>query len=492
MPIHHSEPLGKVRTKIVATVGPASRDPAVLAEMVEAGVDVFRINFSHGSQDEHSATLATIRRVAEESGRMIAVLQDLGGPKMRLGRIPGDAVDCRLGDDFQLVTDRTSDDPHQLTCTYRTLCRDLRAGDTVLYADGAVVMVVTESVDEGARMKVTLPGRIKSQQGINLPGAALSVKTLTDKDLHDLDWTARNAVEYVGLSFVRQATDIVKLREELAKRGSRARIVAKIEKPQAVADLDAIVAQADAVMVARGDLGVEMDVARVPAIQKLVIAACHRARIPVITATQMLNSMETSSRPTRAEATDVFNAVLDGTDAVMLSGETAVGQYPVEAVATMSRIVIEAEALLFAHSRASWPILGAVVVGQEQGRAGWVQPITESMVEAASLVCRRLGAALLIVATHSGRTALAISKLRYPTPTLALSDDAEVARAMALYWGVCPLHSPEISAPEETLKFALDWARERDLVARGDRVILLRGNMPDNPSHNAMFVREVK
>jgi pyruvate kinase len=327
---------------------------------------------------------------------------------------------------------------------------------------------------------------------VNLPGAALALSALTEKDLRDLDWTARNEVEYVGLSFVRRAADVVMLREQLQQRGSRARIVAKIEKPQAVADLDAIVAEADAVMVARGDLGVEMDVARVPAIQKQVIAACHRARIPVITATQMLNSMETSSRPTRAEASDVFNAVLDGTDAVMLSGETAIGQYPVEAVSTMSRIVIEAESLLFAHSRATWPILGGVtVVGQEKGRAGWVQPTTESVVEAASLVCRRLGSPLLIVVTHSGRTALALSKLRYATPTLALADDPEVARAMALYWGVCPLLSPSIASPEQTSNFALDWAREGGPIARGDRVVLVRGTTPDDPSHNAMIVQEV-
>ena len=326
---------------------------------------------------------------------MIAVLQDLGGPKIRLGPIPGDAVECRLGEEFILVADRTSDDPRQLTCTYRELPRDLKAGDAVLFADGAVAMVVIRSDAEGARMKVTLAGRLRSQQGINLPGAALSVKALTDKDLHDLDWTARNAVEYVGLSFVRHADDILRLREELARRGSRARIVAKIEKPQAVENLDAIIAQADAVMVARGDLGVEMDVARVPAIQKRVIAACHRARIPVITATQMLNSMETSSRPTRAEASDVFNAVLDGTDAVMLSGETAVGQYPVEAVATMSRIVTEAESLLFAAParvladprRRRWS-------ARSPAATGWVQPITACVVEAASLVCRRLSAAL--------------------------------------------------------------------------------------------------
>jgi pyruvate kinase len=230
----------------------------------------------------------------------------------------------------------------------------------------------------------------------------------------------------------------------------------------------------------------------VPAIQKRVIAACHRARIPVITATQMLNSMETSSRPTRAEASDVFNAVLDGTDAVMLSGETAVGQYPVEAVATMSRIAAEAEALLFSLGQSFAPILAREVIGQEPGRSGWVRPITECVVEAASQVCRRLGAALVVVSTHSGRTALALSKRRYPTPTLALSDDPEIARALALYWGVCPLHCPTIDAPEQALTIALDWARSRSLIAPGDRVVLVRGTMPDDPSHNAMFVQEVE
>jgi pyruvate kinase len=492
MPIHHCEPPGKVRTKIVATVGPASRAPAVIRAMIEAGVDVFRLNFSHGTQDEHTTTLAVIREVAEASGRMIAVLQDLGGPKLRLGPIPGDVVDCRSDEEFVLVQDRTADDPHQLTCTYRSLPRDLRPGDAVLYADGAVVMLVVKCDGAGARMKVTLPGTLRSHQGINLPGAALAVKALTEKDLNDLDWTAQHPVEYVGLSFVRHAYDILRLREELARRGSRARIVAKIEKPQAVENLDAIVAQADAVMVARGDLGVEMDVARVPAIQKQVIAACHRARIPVITATQMLNSMETSSRPTRAEATDVFNAVLDGTDGVMLSGETAIGQYPVDAVATMSRIVAEAETLMFAHPREVAPLLSQTVTGQEPGRAGWVQPVTACVIEAAGQVSRRLGAALLVVVTHSGRTALAISKLRHPTPNLALTDDAEIARAMALYWGVSPVHCPEIAAGEPGLAAALEWARARELITRGDRVVLVQGTMPHNPSHNALFVQEVE
>ena len=272
-----------------------------------------------------------------------------------------------------------------------------------------------------------MPGHIRSNQGINVPGAGLSVAALTEKDLADLEWTATHEVDYVGLSFVRKAEDIALLRTELERRGSHARIVAKIEKPQALDNLDAIVAETDAVMVARGDLGVELDVTRVPAIQKQIIDTCNRARIPVITATQMLNSMETSSRPTRAEASDVFNAVLDGTDAVMLSGETAIGQYPIESVAMMSKIVSEAETLMFADfavetpwtwSESNRPGLAATDGSggstQPVARAGRVQPITESVVEAASHISRRLNAALLVVATHSGRTALALSKQRNP------------------------------------------------------------------------------
>jgi len=324
-----------------------------------------------------------------------------------------------------------------------------------------------------------------------VPDVALSLQALTDKDKQDLEWTARHKVEYVGLSFVQRAGDLVELREELDRRGCRAKIVAKIEKPQAVENLESILSQTDAVMVARGDLGVEMDVAKVPAIQKRIISACHRARIPVITATQMLNSMETSNRPTRAEASDVFNAVLDGTDAVMLSGETAIGQYPVEAVATMSRIATEAERLLM--SGAAPGASGPAVAGQAPfgGRGGWVQPVTESVVEAASLICRRLGAGLLIVVTHSGRTALALSKQRSGTPTLALSDDIEIARALALLWGVTPLHFPGATDSEQALAFALGWARERDLVARGDRVVLVSGTMPNSQTHNGVLVHEV-
>jgi pyruvate kinase len=491
MAVSRREPLGKVCTKIVATVGPASRAPATLRALVEAGVDVFRLNFSHGNHDEHAQTLRDIREAADACDRVVAVLQDLCGPKIRLGPIPGDVVDCHEGEEFRLVAGRNSDDPRELTCTYPELPEELRPGDEVFFADGTVAMAVTAAEGHAARLSVTLPGRLRSNQGINVPGTGLRVPSLTEKDRADLEWTAAHPVEYVGLSFVRQASDVTGLRAELGRRGCPGvRVVAKVEKPQAVANLAGVVAASDAVMVARGDLGVELDVARVPAVQKRVIAACRWTRVPVITATQMLDSMENSSRPTRAEATDVFNAVLDGTDAVMLSGETAIGSYPVEAVDTMSRICAEAEALL----RSGAPPTAADdpdLPGPARGGAGWVQPITEGVVEAVNTVAGWLNPALVVVATHSGRTALVLSKQRYGPPTLALATDPTVARSLALYWGVTPVHAPISDDGESARAFALDWARTRGLVAPGDCVVVVLGTMPGHTSHNAMIVEVV-
>src|SRR5215471_8540529 len=346
------------RTKLVATIGPASSSPEVLRKLIAVGVDVFRLNFSHGTHEEHSAVLADIRSVSREMGHHVAILQDLCGPKIRLGAIPGDLVECVPGEEFTLVSERTSNDPRELTCSYRELANDLKPEETVLFADGTVAMTVTDVSPGRARLTVTLPGRLRSRQGLNLPGSELAVTSLTDKDLQDLDWTAKHSgdVEFVGLSFVRSAEDVTRLRHELASRNCSSRIVVKIEKPQAVEHLEEIISVTDGVMVARGDLGVEMDVQRVPAIQKRIISLCNQTHRPVITATQMLNSMEHSSRPTRAEASDVFNAVLDGTDAVMLSGESAIGQYPVEAVTTMRRICAEAEAHMQLQQRR--PALG--------------------------------------------------------------------------------------------------------------------------------------
>lgn len=477
------ERLGKVRTKIVATVGPASRSPEMIRQLILAGVDVFRLNFSHGTHDDHTAVRAAIYEQAEAAGRIVAILQDLCGPKIRLGPIAGDEVNCELGAFFTLAAEADPADPRRLTCSYRELAEDLRPGDDVLFADGTVAMRV-EAVHDGVlRLCVTLPGKLRSKQGVNLPGATLKVASLTPKDLEDLDWTKTHPVDYVGLSFVRTAEDVAGLRRELEARGITSKIVAKIEKPQAVANLEAILSRTDAVMVARGDLGVELDVATVPAIQKRIIAACHQSRIPVITATQMLASMEFTNRPTRAEASDVFNAVIDGTDAVMLSGETAIGAYPVDAVRMMGRIAVEAERLV--------PPGEGRMIGSPL-RPGWLLPVTQGIVEAASVACRRLNAALLVVATHSGNTALEVSKYRHATRTLALSPNPETARQMALFWGVLPRYYDDADTFGDALEYATAWARERGLVQGGDRVVLLGGTVPGSNVQNAMLVREVE
>jgi pyruvate kinase len=394
-------------------------------------------------------------------------------------------VECPLGEEFSLLADRSSASTRELTCSYRELPNDLKPGETVLFADGTVAMMVTDVGPGRARLKVTLPGRLRSRQGLNLPGSDLAVKSLTDKDLQDLDWTAGHAsdIDFVGLSFVRSPEDVAWLRRELAARNCLAKVVVKIEKPQAVQQLDAIVAATDAVMVARGDLGVEVDVQRVPAIQKRVIALCNHTHRPVITATQMLNSMEHSSRPTRAEASDVFNAVLDGTDAVMLSGESAVGEYPALAVATMRQICAEAEAFLKSNGRLTHAISASL--------SEIVDPLTEATVDAACLVTQRLDAPLLVVATESGRTALALSNRRPNGTILALTRNVQVARLLSVCWGVTCVVVADTFQAEQELAFAIDWARSRGLVRAGQRVVLLRGEMPDQAESRAVLAREV-
>ncbi|HEU4769082.1 MAG TPA: pyruvate kinase, partial [Pyrinomonadaceae bacterium] len=459
--------------------------PAVLRKLIEVGVDVFRLNFSHGTHDEHSAVLADIRTLSRELGQHVAILQDLCGPKIRLGSIPGDEVACSLGDEFTLVAERSSNSPNEITCSYPELPNELKVGETILFADGTVSMVVTETEPGRARLKVTLAGQLRSRQGLNLPGSELAVKSLTDKDLNDLDWTRRHAkdVDFVGLSFVRSADDVARLRRELQARECPARIVVKIEKPQAVEHLEEIIAVTDCVMVARGDLGVEMDVQRVPAIQKRIIALCNRTHRPVITATQMLNSMEHSNRPTRAEASDVFNAVLDGTDAVMLSGESAVGEYPVEAVEMMGRICSEAEAYLESSGRS--------LRAESISLSGLIEPITEAAVDAAHLMTEQLDAPLIVVSTETGRTAVALSNRRPTATILALTRTEQVARALALCWGVLPLLRPDPSSAENELKFAIDWARSHSLVRSGQHAILLRGQVAGQPTSRAVLAGEI-
>jgi pyruvate kinase len=468
------------RTKIIATVGPASWEQDVLRQLISAGVDVFRLNFSHGTHDEHSAILASVRALSREMGEHVAILQDLCGPKMRLEPIPGDLLECSLNDEFTLVAG-TPSGPGELSCSYRELPNDLKPGETVLFADGTVAMIVTDVTPGRARMRVTLPGRLRSRQGLNLPGSNLAVSSLTDKDLRDLDWAARHAadLDFVGLSFARSPEDVDRLRRELAARNCPARIIVKIEKPQAVQRLEEIIAATDAVMVARGDLGVEMDVQRVPAIQKRIISLCNRAHRPVITATQMLNSMEHSSRPTRAEASDVFNAVLDGTDAVMLSGESAIGQYPVAAVQTMAEICVEAEAYLKASGESSRGSLSHL--------SGFVDPVNAASVDAACLMAEQLDAALIMVTVESGRTALALSNRRPAATIVALARREEVARRLSLCWGVTPAVFPDAMPSEALLARGIDWAKSQGLVQAGQHAVLLHDHVANRADLRAVL-----
>jgi pyruvate kinase len=474
-----SETATSAKTKIVATVGPASESVERLEAMIRAGVDVFRLNLAHGHYEWLERIIRKIQQTSARVDRPVALLADLGGPKIRLGQIPGGQIACETGQRFRFVTaSAATDSPGELTSTYESLVAELKAGDLVLLADGTVSMSVEDKTADAATCVVVQPGEIRSGGGINLPGVELAVPALTDKDRRDLEWVATQPVDFIGLSFVRRAGDVAELRAELTRLKSDAQIVAKIEKPQALDSIEEIIRASDAIMVARGDLGVEIDVARIAAVQKDIIRRCHAARVPVITATQMLESMRSSRLPTRAEATDVANAILDGSDALMLSAETAIGQYPVESAAMMSRIALQTERLL-------QPRLAQPAAPSDQSD---IPAVTESLVEAASRLADRISARLVVVATHTGRTARVLSRHRIQTPILGISDRLETVRRMCLYWGVTPLHAPHFRDSAELIQHVTEHARNRNMLAAGDRVVLIASTGWTSTRHDMIVV----
>ncbi len=491
----HLESLASIKTKIVATVGPVSESLDRLTELVAAGVDIFRLNMAHGKPDWREMVLARIRQVSSQLDSPVAVLADLSGPKIRLGPIPTGSLQCESGQILRFVsTSGAGGDDRDLTSTYPSLVQELKAGDSILLADGTVSMRVQEKSADAAVCRVEQAGEIRTGCGINLPGVELQVAALTDKDRADLAWAIEHQIDYIGLSFVRSAADVRELHEELSRAKSDARIVAKIEKPQAVAALDEIIDASDAVMVARGDLGVEIDVAQIATVQKQIIDRCHQARVPVITATQMLESMRTSRLPTRAEATDVANAILDGSDAVMLSAETAMGQYPVEAVSMMSRIAREAEQILephFAREKGD----GSLFPDRAEGNFAKKTPdpffVAESLVEATSRIAHQVQAKLIIVATRTGNTALLLSKQRSKTPIVGISDSDRTVRRMCLFWGVSPLAAPHFPDYSRLLDHVVQWAKAKQLIASGDRVVLIASTHWTPAGHNMIVVHEV-
>ncbi|HVN06279.1 MAG TPA: pyruvate kinase [Bryobacteraceae bacterium] len=456
-------------TKIVATLGPATDSPSAIRQLLQAGVDVFRLNASHSTQAEHAARIAAIRQVAAESGLPAAILLDLQGPKIRLGRFSGGGCTLATGAEFTITTEQITGDCRRAGTTYTNFAADVKTGDRVLLADGAIELRVLDVDGASVRTEVVSGGPISDHKGINLPGVNVSLPSLTEKDLADLRFGVEQGIDLVALSFVRTGSDVVNLREVL--RGMRAAalpVVAKIEKPQAWENVDAILDAADGVMVARGDLGVEIALEKVPRIQKSIIRRARRHCKFVITATQMLESMIENPTPTRAEVSDVANAIYDGTDAVMLSAETSVGKYPVEAVRFMARIAAETEKSI----RKS---------GFQELTAGPNASNAEILADAAHHAARDAKVAAIVVFTATGFSARLVSRYRPPVSIYAMTPRENVGRQLMVNYGVFPVQAPDVASTDEMLAQMDRVLTERGYVQAGDSVVFLAGQPVGRP-----------
>ncbi len=470
------------QTKIVATVGPACSPPGMLVELIRAGVDVFRINTAHGGREQQQGWFDAIRAAGHEAGIPVAILVDLAGPKIRLGELPGGEFQCATGATVRFVRGDRSDTPGVFTVTYEPLLDELRAGDSVMLADGIVALQVEELGADAAACRVLQGGVVRSRQGVNLPGVRLSAPAMSEVDRANAVWAAGAGADFISLSFVRSAEDLLGLKSLLSAQSSEAHVIAKIEKPEALKVLPEIVQAADGIMVARGDLGVEVDIAELPVIQKRIIAECNAARKPVIVATQMLDSMQRSRLPTRAETTDVATAILQGADACMLSGETAVGEYPREAVEMMHRIAVSTETLT--RDRGPLPPPNLSQPG--------LNPVTEGTVYCAGRLAEMLQAMTIVVVSASGRTALSLSKSRLFVPTLGVSESEAALRRMCLYWGVIPVAGVPTETTEAMVRHLVERGRGRGVLHQGDRVVLIAGTGLKSSRHNAIIVHEVE
>jgi pyruvate kinase len=453
------------RTKIVATIGPASSSAEVLSELVRAGMDGARLNLSHGTHDEHRERARLVRAMEVELGRPVALIADLQGPKLRIGELD-DPVTLSRGEDVVVAGGETSDNG-ELPVSPAVIGEVLQPGHEVLIDDGLVRLRVDSVTAGRASCSVVSGGVVSSHKGVNLPGVPIPIPSLTRKDMDDLELALEIGVDFVALSFVRSAADVRDLRALREQAGSTAHVIAKIEKAEAVAALDAILHEADSVMVARGDLGVEIGVAMVPLLQKRIIVAALERGKPVITATQMLESMVHQAEPTRAEASDVANAILDGSSALMLSGETAVGEFPVESLAYMDRIARAVEPSLdYRHQ---------LPAQSEEPTVG------QAMSNAACDLAEALGAEAILVPTYTGRTASVVARLRPRRPILGLTHHDYVLRQLALEWGVTPVLIPESADVEDLWAHSLATARETGLVGEGDRVVITAGTAVNLP-----------
>ena len=476
-----------IRTKILATMGPAVRDADTLYEMFVAGADVCRLNFSHGSLDEHLQQLRMIREAAARHDTPVAVLGDLCGPKIRLGEVAereDGGVPIAPGDTLTLQREPITATGHTVSCTEPDVLADVKVGHRVLVEDGLLRFECVEVVDVGIRCRCLGGGTLKSRKGINLPDSAVKMPSITERDWECVDWAVENELDFLALSFVRSADELLELKRYLRGRGSEIDLVAKIEKPEAVARFDAIVAASDAIMVARGDLGVEMDVAQVPIIQKDLIRRSQRAGKPVIVATQMLQSMIEQSTPTRAEVSDVANAVFDGADAVMLSGETSVGRYPVRVVDQMNRVCGEVDRYLDKHPQD--------VVAAPMQELSEEERLNGSLARSLRDFTRQLSPRAVVVYSQAGDTARLVSRHRLTVPVVALSADHAALRQMALHYGTLPIEMPPPARLRELVADADDLLKARGLVDDGDLILLVAGNDAGDPdSLNGVIVHRV-
>lgn len=463
------------RTKIVATIGPSTQEPAVLEELIKAGASVVRLNFSHGDHEGHLQVIQSVREIATRLDLPIAILQDLSGPKIRIGKLKGNTpVELRDGAHVTITTDLSIEGTANLIATnYSGLPGDVKAGDRLFLDDGNLELRALKSGGGVVECEVIRGGTLKSHKGMNLPGVHLSIATPTEKDRDDLAFGLKHGVDYVAVSFVREPGDIAKVKAMIREHGKSVPVIAKIEKREAVERLEPVLEAADGVMVARGDLGVELGAEEVPILQKRIIAMANRAGKVVITATQMLESMIDKARPTRAEASDVANAILDGTDAVMLSGESAVGSFPVEAVKTMARIAD------FTERHDGWARLDSHA---SQASGDPYSLISRSLAHVAASVARDLGCKLIVAFTETGSTAQLASGCRPRVPIAAITPDDDVYRRLALFWGVVPVKSEVMSSTDEMIAKGETLLKQTGLTASGDRILMLATDLAKTTS----------
>jgi len=456
-----------LRTKIVCTIGPASRDPAILAALIRAGMDVARLNMSHGEPEFHRENIRRIRQLAEELDKPVAILADLQGPKLRVGTMPPGGVPLRAGETLVLTTESIIGGPGRVPVQYEHLPEAVRPEDRILIDDGLLELKVIGVQGGEIETKVVTEGTLTSNKGLNLPHASLAIPAITEKDRQDLRFAVEAQVDAVALSFVRSAEEVLELKRQirdLATLGRPTPVIAKIEKPEAVDNIDAIIAAADGIMVARGDLGIEMSTEAVPMVQKMIIRRCNQAGKPVITATQMLDSMIRNPRPTRAEASDVANAILDGSDAIMLSGETAAGKYPVLAVETMARIASETE-----QAEAELP-LPAILPNPEPS-------FSEAVAHASVDTATDLDAKAILVPTVSGQTARTIARFRPRCAIVAATPSPITQRQLMFVWGVYPILAPRSNNTDQMLSDAVEAAKRHGYASEGDVIIITGGSV---------------